>query len=154
MRRIIILSFIKLIRAPGIRGPVCPRVPRSTWILEPPVFVEIFCIAKNIFLGNVSSSHLRATSKTLTGLFDFLFDFSAILEIIRTIIKFSAASPAPLLHPPIKYYCRNCQTRSVRGYCYGLIGGWCNERGDGGGLGRAGRADCPGGRRQCGAATR
>ena len=65
MRRIIILSFIKLIRAPGIRGPVCPRVPRSIWILEPPVFVEIFCVAENIFLGTVSSSHLRATSKTL-----------------------------------------------------------------------------------------
>ena len=67
MRRIIILSFIKLIRAPGIRGPVCPRVPRSIWILEPPVFVGIFCVAENLFLGTISSSHLRATSKTLLG---------------------------------------------------------------------------------------
>ena len=67
MRRIIILSLIKLTRTPGIRGPVCPRVPRSIWVLEPPVFVGIFCVAENMFLGTVSSSHLRATSKTLLG---------------------------------------------------------------------------------------
>ena len=67
MRLIVILSFIKVIRAPGIRGPVCPRVPRSIWILEPPVFVEILCVAENIFLDTISSSHLHATSKTLLG---------------------------------------------------------------------------------------
>ena len=60
-------NIYKINPSAGIRGPVCPRVPRSVWILEPPVFVEIFCVAENIFLETVSSSHLRATSKTLLG---------------------------------------------------------------------------------------
>ena len=68
MRRIIILSFIKLIRAPGIRGPVCPRVPRSIWILEPPVFVEIFYVAEIYFL----TLSLRRTFAPPRKLFWFL----------------------------------------------------------------------------------
>ena len=66
MRRIIILSFIKLIRAPGIRGPVCPRVPRSIWILEPRPFSSRSFVSLKIYFSTLS---LRRTSAPPRKLF-------------------------------------------------------------------------------------